>query len=863
MASKPILGEILGHYRLLDRIGEGGMGVVYRARDEQLQREVALKLLPHNVVSDDSARRRFRHEAVTLARLNHPNIATLHGFETDSDVDFLVMEYVSGVSLSSKLARGPLRESELLDLAIQLSGALEEAHKNGVIHRDLKPANILISSNGQLKMLDFGLARLLTGDAQTDTATGRLAVSGTLPYVAPEQLSDTPAVDSRSDLYSCGVVLYEMATGRRAHAGDSVASLLRSILEREPASVRSVNPTVSPELEAIIRKAMDKDPGLRYQSARELKVDLQRLISGKKFEQVPLRPRRRVTPRWVTGALATVLVLLAALEVATLRWKARSTHPVPPNTPRVVAVLPFDAVGGNRDNQVLCRGLTDLLTTRLTQMSSQYGVQVVPASEVRTQGVSSIGDARKKLGVNLVVEGSWDFAGNQVMYGLVDATTRRSVSADFVKANLDDLLSVERRVADGLLSMVAGELRPHDQKTATPNDTAHPDAYQYYVRGIGYLQEYQNVSSLEAAVALFHSATERDPSFAPALAGTAEAYWRLYEETKDESWLTKATEAAHHAQQLNDQVAPVHVTLGLIDQGTSKYADAIKEFQRAAELDSSSDAAYRGLAASYDASGKTAEAEAAYKKAIEMRKDYWGGYSALGVFYARKARYDEAAAQFRRVVELVPENVRGYSNLSGVYLLQGKTQEAEEGLKKSLSIEPNYRAFANLGTLYFSEDRYTESAASFEKALELNDRDGRVWRNLGDAYYWAGTRDKATPAYQHGADLLAAQIKISPRDPNLMVELALCDSMLGKRKEAADFVRRAHSLSPSDPQILFRSAEVYEQNGDHEAALNSLEQAIRQGYSISDIQHDPTFQGLREQRRYKELVQHTAVRPNS
>ena len=194
----------------------------------------------------------------------------------------------------------------------------------------------------------------------------------------------------------------------------------------------------------------------------------------------------------------------------------------------MVAVLPFEAVGGVSDNQILCRGLTDLLTTRLTQISKQYGVEVVPASEVRTQGVSSISDARQKLGVTLVVEGSWDFVGNQVMYSLVDAQSRRNVSAEFVKANIDDLLSVEHKVADNLLNMVAGELRPKDRTSEVTDSTSQPDAYQYYVRGVGYLQEYQNVDSLKSAVALFRSALDRDPSFAPALAGTGEAYWRLF-----------------------------------------------------------------------------------------------------------------------------------------------------------------------------------------------------------------------------------------------------------------------------------------------------------------------------------------------
>jgi tetratricopeptide (TPR) repeat protein len=417
-------------------------------------------------------------------------------------------------------------------------------------------------------------------------------------------------------------------------------------------------------------------------------------------------------------------------------------------------------------------------------------------------------------------------------------------------------MSVEHNVADNLLNMVAGELRPKDQNANAANPTSHPDAYQYYVRGIGYLQEYQNVSSLEAAVTLFHSALDLDPSFAQALAGTAEAYWRLFQETKDESWIPKAVEGCHRAEKLNDKLASVHTTLGLIAQGQSKDQEAVSQFQRALALDSTSDAAYRGLASSYEAMGKDAEAEAAYKQAIESRKDYWGEYSALGAFYAKRARYEDAAAQFRRVIDLAPENVRGYTNLGGIYILQGKTQQAEESLRKSLSIEPNYRAYTNLETLFFSQGRYSDSAAMFERATQLNDRDPRVWRNLGDAYHWApDQRSKAGPAYERAAELLVSQRKISPNDPNLMTELALCYSMLGKQQEAVALIGSAAAQSPSDPEIQFRAAEIYEQGGDHSTAIKKLALAVRMGYSVADIRGDPTLGQLRKDLRYQNLVE--------
>jgi serine/threonine-protein kinase len=410
--------------------------------------------------------------------------------------------------------------------------------------------------------------------------------------------------------------------------------------------------------------------------------------------------------------------------------------------------------------------------------------------------------------------------------------------------------------------MVAGELRPKDQNANAANPTSHPDAYQYYVRGIGYLQEYQNVSSLESAIALFHSALDRDPSFAAALAGSGEAYWHLFQETKNERLIAKATDACHRAATLNDNLASVHTTLGLIAQGQSKYQEAAKEFQRAIALDNTSDAAYRGLATSYEALGKPADAENAYRRAVEMRKDYWGGYSALGAFYYKTARYADAAAQFRRVIELAPENVRGYSNLSAAYVQLGKPEQAEELLRKSLAIQPSYRAYANLATIYFFQSRYSEAAEMYQNALQLNDRDGRIWRNLGDAYYWApNQRDKSAPAYQHAAGLLTAQLKINPQDPSLLTELALCQSMLGKTSEALDLIERAREHAASDPEISYRTAEIYEQDGDHAAALEWLSRAVKKGYPMREIQRDPTFEKVREDARYKQLLQATAAQP--
>jgi tetratricopeptide (TPR) repeat protein len=862
MATSPACGQTFGHYRLLERIGEGAMGVVYRAYDEVLERDVALKLLSPGVVRDESTRKRFRQEALTLARLNHPNIETVHGFETAADVDFLVVEYVPGITLADRLARGPMKPAEMLNFAIQLASAVAEAHQHGVVHRDLKPGNVMVTPAGQAKVLDFGLARLLPVGDQTTVPSepDASSMAGTLPYLSPEQLQGTQP-DRRSDVYALGAVFYEMATGKRPHAQTSWASLVEAILHHEPAPVCGVNRENPPEVEAIIRKAMDKDPRLRYQSAREVEVDLRRLVSGRNLDQVAAP--RRVWPRgqWLAGAAIVALVLAVVLAGLWVRVGLRK-HSAPgaeASKIRVLAVLPFEAIGGKPENQALCHGLTELLTARLAQISKRSGLEVVPTSEVRAQAVSSADDARKKLGVTLVVEGSWNFAANnQVAYSLVDVQTRRNLNGAVVNADLRDLAGTEREVVDKLLAMLEVEPQRDDPAFASP--TAQPDAYQYYVRGRGYLLDYTSPDSLKSALALFKAAIEADPGFALAHSALGEAYWRQFQESRDTAFIPKAMAACRKAAQLNDRLAPVHVTFGLVYQGTGRYAEAVQEFSRALDLDPTSDAAYRGVALSYASLGRMKEAEDAYRRAISMRKDYWGGYSALGSFYNQAARYEEAATQFRRVIEMAPENARGYTNLGGVYYLQGKYREAQQLFEKSLAIQPNYRAYVNLGALYFSAGRYSDSAQMYDQALQLNDKDSRTWHYAASAFNWApGQKDKARAAYQRAAQVIESELKVNPHDSKQMLALADCYSMLGRGARARELVGQALQQSPADAQNMFRAADIYVQLGDRDTAFTWLGKAIQAGYSTAEIQHDPTWNDLRTDPRYERLVQPAKV----
>ena len=309
-------GKNVSHYRIHEKLGGGGMGVVYRAHDEHLDRDVALKVLPAGLLSDESARSRFRREALTLSHLNHPGIAVIHDFDSENDVDFLTMEYVKGETLAAKAGAGPLPEKDVVALGTQIAEALEEAHAHKVIHRDLKPANVMVTAKGRVKVLDFGLAKLVK-PPEADAATASLAesqpgvVMGTVPYIAPEQL-EGKAVDARADVYALGAVLYEMATGRRPFPEKQLPQLIAAILTRTPQTPRELNSQVSPGLEAIILKALEKNPDERYQSAREVLEDLGRLsIPGSMFK----RPRRLTTRRWALAAIAATVALMVILAL--------------------------------------------------------------------------------------------------------------------------------------------------------------------------------------------------------------------------------------------------------------------------------------------------------------------------------------------------------------------------------------------------------------------------------------------------------------------------------------------------------------------------------------------------------------------
>lgn len=857
----PSIGQVLGHYRIVEQIGAGGMGIVYRARDLQLERDVAIKVLPAGTISDSGARARFHKEGLALARLNHPHIATVHEFGSENGVDFLVTEYITGITLNEKLLAGALPEAQALSLAAQLAEALEAAHEQGVVHRDLKPGNLRLTSKGQLKVLDFGLAKLarpLDSTLPTENLSENPILSGTLPYMSPEQVRGQQ-VDERSDIWAAGAVIYEMATGQRPFPERHPPQLIDDILRQPPKPPSAINPRLAPGFEAIILKALDKDPERRYQFARELRVDLLRLMpsgSGTAWESSASRPIARRGKRTRRALFALPIVLAGVLALIGFRLTSR-LHPAQAS-PRILAILPFQAVDGDKATGALGTGMTETLTAQLAQFSDRNSLQLVSTREIEAQGIKTAEQAHRDFGVDWVLEGSLQQAGSQLRINciLVDASTQRPLGAGTITATASDIFGLEDKVVNKALEILALEIPRAQRSSAHIRAGTNPDAYQHYLRGRGYLEEYQKPENIQSAIAEFGQALQLDPNYGRAYAGMGEAYWvGFYESNHTNDWITLAAQNCVKALSLTPELAEGHTCLGDVYNGQGRYEAAADEFQKALAVDKNQVNALRGLAEAYEKLGNFSAAEATYRQAINLRPQYWAGYNWLGAFYFHRARYSDAVQMFQRVVKLAPGNFEGYSNIGGALAIQGKYADAIREFKRSIEIRPTLEAYSNLGTALFALRRFAEAAQTYQQGLRLDDRDSLIWGNLGDALYWApGRRSEATAAYRKAILLASAKLQINPHDSTLLAFRATYNAMVGDKSSALSDLQDALRLAPSDPEVNFRAALVYDHVGDTEHCLASLEKAVAAGYPPSAIRDTPDFDHLREQPRIRKLL---------
>jgi tetratricopeptide (TPR) repeat protein len=873
-----MIDRIVSHYRLHEKLGAGGMGVVYKAEDMRLGRLVALKFLPEDSTRDPNALERFKREARTASALDHPNICTIYEIDEDKGRPFIAMQLLEGHTLRERIGDKPVPLGILLDWALQITDALQAAHAKGVMHRDIKPANIFITQRGQAKILDFGLAKLTgteiaNSNQMTISSTGPLthtgAAIGTLAYMSPEQARGE-TLDARTDLFSFGVLLYEMATGKQAFSGPTWAVTVHAILGQAPLSLKESVPGLPQRLQEIIDKALVKNRDLRYQTATEIHHDLQQLKrdfeSGKTLKTVRVAskwtPQRK--PRIVLAGAATLVIVAAALWGPRLvRRMAVGPAAVSQNASVIperksVAVLPLAGIAGNSKLTAFGKGLLDDVAAKLSQLGANHEIEIVPARTLEDKKVATLSDATKEFGVSLGLTVSLEQANDLVRarYNLTDAQTGKDVAGDTITAPVTDLFTIEDKLATGVANALKIPLRIEEQAALNEHATSLPEAFQYYVQGIGYLRYgHRDLDALSSAEMLLYKALKLDPNFGRAEAALGEVDWRRYELTKQKRWVAPAEEACNKAIELANSGVDGHMCLGLMETATGGYEKAAEQFQQAVQLDPGNLPAYFNLAESYEHLNRPEKAEETYKQVINLHPQESSPYSYLGAFYFGQAEYEKAQAMFEKAIALAPDSYGNYSNLGAVLLFEGKYEDAVRACEKSVAIRPTSDAHANAAVALFDLRRFQEAIRQNLAAIKLNENDYQVWEVLADSYYFGGDKHAATESYRKALALAEQQLKLNPRDSSILASLAYYYAMIGDRSRALSFLDRSLQSGHGDKELLFKAAQVYNQLREAGPALEFLGKAFGAGYSRSIVASAASFDNLHDNPRYQALMQ--------
>jgi eukaryotic-like serine/threonine-protein kinase len=747
-------GQRLGRFLLIEQIGAGGMGVVFRARDENLQRDVAIKVLPPGSLSNEEARRRFRNEALSLSRLNHPHIAAVYDFDSANGVDYLVLELVGGEALNTVVGKHELPEREVLKLGAQLADALDAAHRQGVVHRDLKPANLRLTSDGELKVLDFGLARAAAldtavSDAKTQSST--TSTAGTVPYMAPEQLRGEK-VDGRSDIWAAGCVLYEMSTGKPPFDAASSADLVVSILQQPP---RTNTGKLSARLHDIILKCLEKDPGSRYQSARELGIDLRRLASGTSLPvAAPVRPQRRL---WLVAAFIAVVMVGAA----GIWWKMRPK--VKAGEIQAIAVLPLANLTGNAENDYFADGMTEALITNLSKVSS---LRVISRTSVmRYKGSNkALPEIARELDVQAVVEGSVVRSGDRVRITtqLVRADTEANLWADDYEGELKDVLTLQRNVAEAVVRQIQVKLTAEDRSRLAPQKQVDPKAYEAYLRGRLLLAQV-SARAVKEALQHFAEANAADPEYAPPYAGIAEIEVFSLPATEH---MAKAKAAADRALQLDPNNAEAHMALGLYHLYNDwDFAGAQRDFERAIALDPGSAVVQSRSMIPLWAVGRFDEAIRAGEKARQLDPFSVVVNVDLGRAYYFARRYDESIQQMKKTLGLDPNNGLTHLFLGVTYGEKGMYAPAVEEVARYQEIGGSPDVAAKMRS-EFAAHGYPAALKVWAEQSEKRALEGKAqsW-SVAIVYARIGNKEKAFEWLRKAAEERNRAVVLTKADP--------------------------------------------------------------------------------------------------
>jgi eukaryotic-like serine/threonine-protein kinase len=810
-------GTIINQYKILSSIGKGGMGEVFLALDTKLDRKVALKILPSEFAEDADRMNRFVREAKSASALNHPNIITIYEIGESGGTHYIATEFIEGGTLRKHLKGENFSLKTVLDIAIQIASALQTAHSAGIVHRDIKPDNVMIRSDGLAKILDFGIAKLseppmiaggLSVGEEDATAikpqsTSPGLVVGTANYMSPEQAKGKE-IDARSDIFSFGIVFYEMLTGKRAFEGETALESISSILKDEPRPISQILPDVPSEIERIVNKTLRKDRDERYQTAKDLLIDLKDAKQSLELQNLLERtaapekeePKTQILPATTAVevnqtttnqtvqrnparkylAVGLMILLLSAISFFAYRYFTQTKQI------ESIAVMPFINESGNADVEYLSDGMTETLIKSLSNLPN---LNVKPRSSVfRYKGKETdLQTIARELNVQAILNGRVVQRGDQLTLSLelVDVSKDKVIWTESYNRKQSDLVTLQSEIARDVSTNLKAKLSGADEQKVTKSSTSEPEAYQAYLKGRYYWNR-RTTENLKKAIEQFKIATDRDPNYALAYAGLADCYILLnqYAGTPLSETIPQAKLYAERAIAIDDQLAEPHSSLGSV----------------------------------YEMSWQWTEAEREYKRAIELNPNYATAYHWYSNFLKNLDRYDEAALMIQRAHDIDPLSSAISVNLSRMYQFQNDHNASIENSLKIIELDPKFPgAYQSLGLSYLKQGRNAEAIASFEKAVELSNRAGETLMYLGYGYGVTGKRTEAI------AILKESEEKYSRKETN------------------ARYV-----------------AGVYAGLGEKDKAFEWLEKDFQSKGEVSNIRWAIPFESLRDDPRYKDLL---------
>ena len=856
-------------YRIEALLGQGGMGRVYKAYDKDLDRVVALKVVRQGAMGETDALKRFKQELVLASKISHKNILRIHDMGEVGGTKFITMAYVEGQDLYGILKDNPkLPMERVLKYARALAEALAAAHAEGVIHRDLKPQNILVNKDDQIFVSDFGLAKSFEEGAQGMTKTG--AFLGTPRYMSPEQVEGKPA-DQRSDLYSYGLMLYEMAVGDVPFTGESTLKVMYQRIQEKPKNPKLINPSLPSWFVRIIMRCLERDPAARYQSAYEILADLQGSrgsASGSHTVQIQI-PEFVAERRWtwvVGGVLALLLLAFAIPPVRHLvipggkSGSAGSVSGIPPlSQGKFVAILPFRILGDDQSLGYVAEGLNEALSAKLFQLKDLRLASDTAVAKVSDK--DPLEKTARALGVNLIVQGMIQGSADKmaIIVNLIDVAGggKKLWSQQFTGVP-KDLLTLEDQISGQLVTAL--DVKPTNEELA--NSTARPtdnvDAYDLYLRGRQAYRGQDRTKAIQGAIGYYEQAIAKDPGFALAYTGLADASLETYISKKDSFWAQKALSAAQRAEQLKDNLPEVHFALGTIYQATGKSAQAIAELKRGLELAPNSDIGYVRLGNTYLAAGQKTEAIAAFKKAIEVNPYYWVLHRDLGRAYFTLGENEKALEEFKKVTELEPESGDAWDNVATTYERMGRYQDSIPAYQKSIELGPTWLTYSNLGYVYTVLRQYPQAIQALEKSVELAPNQEMAAGNLAEAYRASGQKDKAMAYYDKAIALTFQDLQVNPQSTEAMGDLAIYYAKKGDIAHAMEFIQRARAIDAKDVELIHTQAIVENLANKPVEAIHTLREALAKGYPAKEVKEDPELQNLKDRPDFQAMIKENA-----